>query len=186
MAILCKTPPANCLPFPPVIIYLFAFILHLIACKLLCIGQHMAPNVRTSSRTSPHFSLNFDLHPGNNLLTHSIRTFRSIPCGVANQTHTTHTHSKITIRRICTHFRDAMPIGAPSPPEKVTTFPVSISRRVPSGLHFSKCPQCPGLRLLLHFRHLLLLRSRLNHHLHPWPSHPFFGPQTQCATCRSC
>lgn len=167
-----------------VIIYLFAFILHLIACKLLCNGQHMAPSVRTTSCSRR----------------------REIPLRfpAALQIRQEHTHSRKD------RFVAFAPIsGLPSPPHilaisipkssassslnchpggKVTTFPVSISRRVPSGLHFSalaKCPQCPTSASASDFG----VQSPALPSSHPWASHPFwsfFGVLLNAATCRSC
>lgn len=150
----------------------------------MCIGQHMATNVRTSCPTD--LSELWPPHP------HAFKTpkpipiaFPWIPCGVANQTqHSTHTQthtlslSKITIRRICTHFRYTMP-NAPFSWE-VTTFPVSISRRVPSGLHFSsrnvRSAQATPPPNSLGSITIFILGGQVT---------PFLA-RSQCATCRSC
>lgn len=136
------------------------------------------------------------------LLLQEERDSTAIPCGVANQTGT-YTLSKRPIRRICTHFRVAQSpahsghfdseiisllLSQLSPWGKVTTFPVSISRRVPSGLHFSalaKCPQCPTSASASDFG----VQSPALPSSHPWASHPFwsfFGVLLNAATCRSC
>lgn len=145
----------------------------------MCIGQHMATNVRTSCPTE--LSQLWPPHP------HAFKTpkpipiaFPWIPCGVANQTqHSTHTHTHTLYLSLSLENNDSSHLH-PFPVYDAQC-PFLLGGNNISGFHFSsrafgaafllsKCPQCPG--------HSASNFIGLNHHLHPWPSHPFFGQIT--------